>query len=335
MDTVETQSEPMETGAPLSIDSAASLMGKALNPGPDRGTNGQFQAKAPAEEAPKDDAKVVDLKTGKPAEAAKTEAVEEEDDDPEFEIAAEEGKEPVRRKLSQLWEGFERAEKLSKELEEVKTSAQRIPAEYTTQLEETVKTRGDYIKGLEAIARMIQPQRPSLEMLNPNSDKYDPDSYYHLARKFDADTEHLRRARAGIEEENKRQLADTEVLTKAQSARELEKLKAAWPEFDKDQKVRQTVVKEMAETYGFTLDEINAISDHRHLLVVRDAMELRALKAKQADAVKVVRAKPKLVKGAARSSTTDSKAAARSNAMAELQATGSMAAAAKALAGLI
>lgn len=334
MDTVETQSEPMETGAPLSIDSAASLMGRALNPAQDRAPNGQFQAKA-SEEATKDDAKVIDLKTGKPAEEAKVdESVD--DEDPEFEIPAEEdGKEPVRRKLSQLWEGFERAEKLSKELEEVKTSAQRIPAEYTTQLEETVKTRGDYIKGLEAIARMIQPQRPSLEMLNPNSDKYDPDSYYHLARKFDADTEHLRRARAGIEEENKRQLADTEVLTKAQSARELEKLKAAWPEFDKDQKVRQTVVKEMAETYGFTLDEINAISDHRHLLVVRDAMELRALKAKQADAVKVVRAKPKLVKGAARSSTTDSKAAARSNAMAELQATGSMAAAAKALSGLI
>lgn len=335
MDTVETQSEPMETGAPLSIDSAASLMGKALNPGPDRGTNGQFQAKAPAEEAPKDDAKVVDLKTGKPAEAAKTEAVEEEDDDPEFEIAAEEGKEPVRRKLSQLWEGFERAEKLSKELEEVKTSAQRMPAEYMTQLEETVKTRGDYIKGLEAIGRMIQPQRPSLEMLNPNSDKYDPDSYYQMARKFDADVENLRRVRVGLDEETRRQDAEKDVLTKAATARELEKLKSAWPEFDKDVNVRTAVAKEMAERYGFTLDEINDIRDHRQLLVVRDAMELRALKAKQADAVKVVRAKPKLVKGAARSSTTDSKAAARSNAMAELQATGSMAAAAKALSGLI
>lgn len=335
MDTVETQSEPMETGAPLSIDSAASLMGKALNPGPDRGTNGQFQAKAPAEEAPKDDAKVVDLKTGKPAEAAKTEAVEEEDDDPEFEIAAEEGKEPVRRKLSQLWEGFERAEKLSKELEEVKTSAQRMPAEYMTQLEETVKTRGDYIKGLEAIGRMIQPQRPSLEMLNPNSDKYDPDSYYQMARKFDADVENLRRVRVGLDEETRRQDAEKDVLTKAATARELEKLKSAWPEFDKDVNVRTAVAKEMAERYGFTLDEINDIRDHRQLLVVRDAMELRALKAKQADAVKVVRDKPKLVKGAARSSTTDSKAAARSNAMAELQATGSMAAAAKALSGLI
>lgn len=333
MDNVEQQT-PAEVGNPLSMDNAAALMGKALNPGPDRGTNGQFQAKAPAEEAPKDDAKVVDLKTGKPAEAAKTEAVEEEDDDPEFEIAAEEGKEPVRRKLSQLWEGFERAEKLSKELEEVKTSAQRIPAEYTTQLEETVKTRGDYIKGLEAIARMIQPQRPSLEMLNPNSDKYDPDSYYQMARKFDADVENLRRVRAGIDEETRRQDAEKDVLTKAATARELEKLKAAWPEFDKDVKVRETVAKEMAENYGFSLEEINAITDHRQLLVVRDAMELRALKAKQADAVKVVRAKPTLVKGAARS-TTDSKAAARSNAMAELHQTGSMAAAAKALAGLI
>ena len=334
MDNVEQQT-PAEVGNPLSMDNAAALMGKALNPGPDRGTNGQFQAKTPAEEAPKDDAKVVDLKTGKPAESAKTEAPAEEDDDPEFEIASEdEGKEPVRRKLSQLWEGFERAEKLSKELEDVKTSAQRVPAEYASQIEETVKARGDYIKGLEAIGRMIQPQRPSLEMLNPNSDKYDPDSYYQMARKFDADVENLRRVRAGIDEETRRQDAEKDVLTKAATARELEKLKAAWPEFDKDVKVRETVAKEMAESYGFTLEEINAITDHRHLLVVRDAMELRALKAKQADAVKVVRAKPKLVKGAARS-TTDSKAAARSNAKAELHQTGSMAAAAKALAGLI
>lgn len=335
MDNVEQQT-PAEVGNPLSMDNAAALMGKALNPGPDRGTNGQFQAKTPAEEAPEDDAKVVDMKTGKPAESAKTEAPAEEEDDPEFEIASEEeGKEPVRRKLSQLWEGFERAEKLSKELEDVKTSAQRVPAEYASQIEETVKARGDYIKGLEAIGRMIQPQRPSLEMLNSNSDKYDPDSYYQMARKFDADVENLRRVRAGLDEETRRQDAEKDVLTKAATARELEKLKAAWPEFDKDVKVRETVAKEMAENYGFSLEEINAITDHRQLLVVRDAMELRALKAKQADAVKVVRAKPKLVKGAARSSTTDSKAAARSNAMAELQATGSMAAAAKALSGLI
>lgn len=334
MDNVEQQT-PAEVGTPLSMDNAAALMGKALNPGPDRGTNGQFQAKTPAEEAPKDETKVVDLKTGKPAESAKTEAPAEEDDDPEFEIAAEEeGKEPVRRKLSQLWEGFERAEKLSKELEDVKTSAQRVPAEYASQIEETVKARGDYIKGLEAIGRMIQPQRPSLEMLNPNSDKYDPDSYYQMARKFDADVENLRRVRAGLDEETRRQDAEKDVLTKAATARELEKLKAAWPEFDKDVKVRETVAKEMAENYGFSLEEINAITDHRQLLVVRDAMEFRALKAKQADAVKVVRAKPTLVKGAARS-TTDSKAAARSNAMAELHQTGSMAAAAKALAGLI
>ena len=227
MDNVEQQT-PAEGDTPLSMDNAAALMGKALNPGPDRGTNGQFQAKTPAEEAPKDDAKVVDLKTGKPAESAKTEAPAEEDDDPEFEIASEdEGKEPVRRKLSQLWEGFERAEKLSKELEDVKTSAQRVPAEYASQIEETVKARGDYIKGLEAVGRMIQPQRPSLEMLNPNSDKYDPDSYYQMARKFDADVENLRRVRAGLDEETRRQDAEKDVLTKAAMARELEKLKAA------------------------------------------------------------------------------------------------------------
>ncbi len=289
----------------FSIDDAVNSIA-APKPEAPRAPDGKFAPKESAKEDGSDDNKVVDLKTGKPAEAAKAqEPVTDDEDDPEIEVPSEkEGDQPKRLKLSQLWEGFERAEKLSKELEDVKTSAQRVPAEYASQIEETVKTRGDYIKGLEAIGRMIQPQRPSLEMLNPNSDKYDPDSYYQMARKFDADVENLRRVRAGIDEETRRQDAEKDVLTKAATARELEKLKAAWPEFDKDVKVRETVAKEMAENYGFSFEEINAITDHRQLLVVRDAMELRALRAKQADAVKVVRAKPKLVKGAARSTTT-------------------------------
>ncbi len=334
---MDDQEQPQtETGAPLSMDTAAALMGKALNPGPDRSENGQFKGKdEPAVEG-NDDAKVIDLKTGKPPEAPKTEAVAEDDEDPEFEIPAEkEGEQPVRRKLSALWEGFERAEKLAKEVEDLKVSATRVPAEYQTQLQETIKIRSDYMKGLEQVARVITPVEPPLDMLDPASERYHPERYYELRRKFDSDRKNLRELAAEHQQLKKQQDEEQATLAKARSAREQEALSKVWPEFVKDQAVVESVAKALIQDYGFTTEDLNGITDHRQLRVIKDAIELRALKAKQAEAVKVVRQKPKLVKGAARTATTDTKAATRSSAMAELQATGSMAAAAKALAGLI
>lgn len=330
--------EAAQTAAPFTMDNAAAAMSKALGgEEPARAPDGKFAPKTPAETAEKaetEPAKVVDLKTGKPAEVAKAEAPAEDDEDLEFELPPEkEGEQAKRLKLSQLYEGYEKASKYETELEQLRTQAKTVPAEYQTQLQETMATRSKYLEGLSVIERMVNPQAPSLDMLNPSHQSYDPDGYYAGMQKFERDKQVLAAIRNDQAKLTKQQEAERETLTKAHVAREMEALHRAWPE-SKNPETLKKVAETLVKDYGFTNTEIEAIGDHRQLLVIRDALELRALKAKSADAAKVVRAKPKLVKGAARP-TTNPNESARSNAMNALRQTGSMDAAAAALKGLI
>lgn len=332
--------ELAEPQGAMSVDSAAAFLTKSLENGSiPRSDTGQFAPRAKpdaapvAEDAKPVDDKVVDLKTGKPPVEAKAEEAVEDDDDLEFELPAEkEGEEPKRLKLTQLYEGYEKAAKLEAELEEARTATKTLPAEYQTGLQEILQTRAKYLEEMDVIARAINPVPPSLDMLDPNSAKYDPDGYYAMARKFDQDRTILAKIKQDRETKEKQQAEQQAILNKAHAAREWEALYRAWPE-SKNPEVMKRVIDGLANDYGFTKEEIENIGDHRQLLVIRDAIELRALKAKQADAVKVVRAKPKLVKGAART-TTDPKATARTNAMSRLQQTGSMDAAAEVLKGM-
>lgn len=328
--------EPMQElaapGGALNDDAAAAILTKSFaQEATPRDPGGKFAPKAEAAAEPAKPADVVDLKTGKPVEAAAP--VEDEDDDLEFELPAEkEGEEPKRLKLTQLYEGYEKAAKLEAEIEQVRSQAKSVPAEYQSGLQEIIETRAKYLEGLDVIQRAINPVQPPLDMLDPNSNRYDPDAYYAAMRKFDIDRQILNKIHADRERTTKQQSEQQEILNRAASARELEALHRAWPE-SKNPETLKALATSLVKDYGFTNQEIENIGDHRQLLVIRDAIEFRALKAKQADAVKVVRAKPKLVKGAARNST-DPKASARNNALSRLQATGSVDAATEVLKNL-
>ncbi len=337
MDNLDAGSEAPVTASQaqaFTVDTAVAALGKSMaQEATPRSPTGQYAAKDKPETLETDPAKVVDLKTGKPPEPAAPVEVDTDDDDLEFEIPSnEEGKEAKRLKLSELYERYEKAEALEKEVETLRTQTKSVPAEYTAALQEAVQVRGQYLKGLEQIARIINPQAPSLELLNPNHPKYDPDLYYATATKFENDKANLQELRADQERLQREQDDQQQALNSAFFAGEREAILKAWPEF-KDVAVRKQMGDDLIKTYGFDIKEIKGIADHRQLLVIRDALELRALKAKQAEAVKVVRAKPKLVKGAARN-TTDPKATAKSNAMSRLQTDNSMDAAARALKAL-
>lgn len=331
----------------LNLDSAAALLTRASTPAAarERAPNGQFQGKQPVEaelplEAPaaktEPDNKVVDLKTGKPPEAekpAEPEAAEEDDDEIEF-PSEKEGEAPRRVKLDEVLKAYEELPKVKADLENVRKTAP-APVDYVTALQETVQTRSKYLQGLEQIAKITNPQDPPLTMLNPQHQHYDPDRYYALKSQFEADKNRLAQINQLKEQAEHQQSEEQKVLVRAQVARETAALEKAWPEFAADkQATLRTVADGLRKTYGFTDQEINGIADHRQLLVIKDALELRALKAKGAEAEKVVRQKPRLVKGAART-TTDTKAASRSNAMSSLRQSGSVDDAVRALKGII
>lgn len=321
----------------LSLDKGAQILSESMKAERERTPNGQF-AKKPdqGEPSPDPDNKVVDLKTGKPPEKAVEEPAKpeaEEDEDLEFEFPAEEGKEPTRRKLSELVAGFDKATALEKEVEDLRTKATEVPAEYATGLEEVVKARAQYMRGLEYVSKLFSPQAPNVAMLDPNNPSYDPDAYRAAYQAFEQSKKAVEQIRTEFETASKEQREQQAVLLRAHLAKEAAALYKAWPEA-KNPEVAKKVREDVKRHYGFSEQEIEATTDHRMFLVLRDALELRASKAKQAEAVKVVRQKPKLVKGAART-TTDTKAAGRSQAMAKLAQTGSIHDAVKAVKGLI
>lgn len=318
----------------LNVAGGAAMLAKSMRAERERAADGTF-AKSEQQTEPVVDetSKVVDLKTGKPPEKAEQEPADE-DDDMEFEFAPEEeGKEPVRRKLSELVEGFEKAARLEAELSDVRAQSAHVPAEYTTAVQETVQARGNYLKSLELVARMFNPEPPSADLMNPSHPKYDPEAYYAAYQQFERSRDTVAALRKEHEATQREQQEQTGALLRAHLARESQALHKAWPEI-KDKATAAKVSQDLQKVYGFSAEEVANSSDHRMLLVVRDALKLRALEAKQAEAVKVVRQKPKLVKGAART-TTDSKAAGRTMAMRNLAQTGSVAHAAAALKGLI
>jgi len=322
----------VQAPAAYDVDSAAARLTEVTQQQTTpRDEGGRFAAKEQpeAESEGEPESNVVDLATGKAPEAQ----AEEEDDDPEFEIPGEEGAEPARLKLSQIWEGYEEAQRLKTEVEKLRTQAREVPAEYTQALQDTIQARGQYLQNLELVSRFLQPQPPSQTLVDPRHPDYNPEAYHAQLQAFQRDFAALEAVNKERDQLTKHQREEYQALEKAYRAREQQALERVWPEYAKDEtkaKFRST----LKEVYGFTDQEIAGILDHRQMLVIRDAMKFRELQAAQEKAVKVVRSKPKLVKGAARN-TTDPKATQRTNAMARLQATGSMDAAAAAIKGLL
>ncbi len=89
----------------------------------------------------------------------------------------EEGGEPRRIPATEVFEGYQKAQELAAEIEEVRRSTVP-PQEYDRQILETVQARGRIMQELQAYAQMLQPQQPDLELLNQASPRFNPDLYY-------------------------------------------------------------------------------------------------------------------------------------------------------------
>lgn len=330
----------------LSLEKGAQLLGDSLDDAPkgrDRDpATGRF--KGGEKQAAEDENKVVSLRPGQNDKAALDQKTEDQapdenkahsaEEDIEFEFEPEaEGQEPVRRKLSDLVAGFEKAATLEREVEELRGKTSQVPTEYAEGLRQIVEDRGRYLQSLEHVSKLFNPAEPDPNLANPSHPSYDPQAYWAAKEAFDRSKTAVEQIRKEYEAEKAKQEEQHKLLLSTYLAREREALHKAWPEL-KSPEVAKKVTETLKRDYGFTDQEIAGTSDHRMFLVIRDAMEFRASKAKEAEAVKVVRKLPKLVKGAARS-TTDSKAGGRSQAMARLAETGSIHDAVKAVDGLI
>jgi hypothetical protein len=74
-----------------------------------------------------------------------------------------------------------------------------------------------------------------------------------------------------------------------------------WRNAEKATPEKQAIVRDLADHYGFTPDEIGSLIDHRMLLVARDAAKYRELMRNKDQRVKQVRTAPPVVKPGAQS----------------------------------
>lgn len=263
-----------------------------------------------------------------PAEAAPVAAKVDtpaDDDEDWLELPPEaDGGEPIRHKVSEVWEGFQRAKDLEAELAKART-AQPMPADVQEQLQATMQERGRYANALRQFALMNQPKAPDLELLNEASASFNPTAYYKGVQAYNEGLQKQQQVAAELQRIHQLQAEQAEQLQEANFARERAKLLEVWPEM-KDGATAQVVRSDLEKFYGIDGATLAEVIDSRFYAVAKDALAWRATQAKQAEAVKVVRAKPKLIHGGARTTSNNGKGP-NSEAMAHLRKTGSIEAA--------
>lgn len=275
----------------------------------------------PVEPKPAAEAEKAESAKVEPAKAAKEEPAAAEDDDDYLELPAEkEGEQPTRLKISEVLQGFNEAKTLRGELEGLRTQTRQMPAEIEKELSALVDHQTKYTNGITAITKMMQAPEPNLAYLDPNNPNYSPETYYAQVKQ----AENIKGLQAQLQAEADRveaeQKANTLKLHNAKVEREMRSLLRDWPEFAKPE-VQKQFVADAAKEYGLTAEEIASVTSARDYSILRDALAYRASKrAKETtteQAVKVVKAKPKLVRGSARQ-PSNGKAVAYSDAMERL-----------------
>lgn len=263
---------------------------------------------------------------------AKDTATDDDEDESYIELPAEEeGKEATRVKLNEAVEAWRKVPALEADLAKARSTVPTLPAEIEQAIQDLGSERAKHIRAIEAFASHNQPVVPDLEMTNPASPKYDPERFHSNLQNYQRQMAIQNEAAAAVERLQDQQSQEEQALLNSRKAREVARLKTIWPEVFEKETGRQ-VRADLKTHYGLDDDTIDTVIDSRFFAMAKDALSARAALAKKAEVIKVVSSKPRLVVSTTRSKpSADSK---RSEAMANLQKTGSLEDAVAALDGL-
>ena len=230
-------------------------------------------------------------------EAAPVDAAGEEEN--WIEIPPEkEGGEPRRLKVDDVWQGYQEREALKEEIEKVRRGSPP-PIEYDREIYQTVQARGNLVRMAQQYEAMLQPPQPNMDLINPGSPNYNPEAYHRqmqLAQEMGSQLHAIRQNRAALEAEQAR---DQEALHRAKHTRERGKVMEIWPELSKEATARD-VRNDLHRFYGVDDETLNSIVDARFYALAKDALAYRQGLKAQSAAIRVVKSKPKLIKGSAR-----------------------------------
>ena len=266
--------------------------------------------------------------SGKDAQQVDPSSVEED----WIEVNVDGQEEPLKLSVNDVYQGYERAKELEAEVENLKQSTPP-PPDYDSAIMAAIEKGQEYLTGLKQVEQMLQPIEPDQNLINPGSPHYDPETYFQQQQYATQQREHLKAVQAQREaaeqEVNQRESA----VAQARFQREQQKLMEMWPEI-KEEAAANAVRDDASRYYGLDNQTLDSVHDSRFYAVLKDALAYRKQQSTEKKAVRKVKAKPKLVKGAARNTESPQRRSNR-EAMERLSQSGSRDDAIAALDGLL
>lgn len=197
--------------------------------------------------------------------------------------------------------------------------------------EQQVNQQREY---LSQLLESITPQPPNADLMNPQSQSYDPLAYMHQKTQHEQFAQHLHyiQQTMGVSQQQMQEQAKQQRAEQAKT--EWERLQGVLPEL-RDQAKLKVLVDELnstAQAYGYSPSEVaeSLPYDHRMTLVLRDAARWRKLQASKPKAVAQVQGRPPVQKGGKRLSHDAKRAQRTSDAVNRLKQTGTVEDAARA-----
>jgi len=160
---------------------------------------------------------------------------------------------------------------------------------------------GDFLNEREqakAIFAQVQNMQIPSAPVAPSEENFssDPIGYMEAKMKYDREANEYQQKMAEIQQAL---AGNSQAEMQARNAylqREMDTLKQVIPDFadpEKAQSLRNNMLSVSQNTYGFDPQEIAAITDHRVLRVLHDAIQYRAAQGGKEQAIKKAKAKPK------------------------------------------
>lgn len=202
-------------------------------------------------------------------------------DDPEFEIAdpkAPDGKTTV--KLSELVEIHREFSQFREQRNEILDREEVRVREHSharlTQIEQAAHAVS---LQLQAALQYVQPpQPPPIEMLDPQSQRYNPDQYHLMRAQYEQRAQLHQGALQQAQHFANQAQAAAAAREHQQSEAELGRLMRVWPTFADE---APEIVQRAERHYGLTYEELDrAVTDHRQMMVLRDALAYREMTSK-------------------------------------------------------
>lgn len=221
------------------------------------------------------------------------------DEESFFELPGEkEGDKPTRVKAEEVWQGYQELQQVKQELEE--TRRQMAPPEaYDNAISQSIQARGQLLRQMNHYRALISPREPDAMMLNPKSENYDPNGYYQQLQLSAQMKNQIASVEAELEQLTAAQQREEKLVDQARAQRASAAVMQLWPEL-RDEKVAAQVRDDLAKYYRVDQQVLNGIRDPRFFALAKDALAYRQGLRSKETAVRVVKSKPKLVRGQAR-----------------------------------